>query len=71
MFSNMRIVSGGPWTVDGRWVVVGPYVEDADHDSVLFDPPIAIDGHAVHPIMRIVMCKEFIRNSLTSWYESV
>jgi hypothetical protein len=63
---GMRIVCGMPWTVDGRWVVVGPYYEGADHDSVLFDA-----DPDIHPLIAIQDCMEFIRESLTSWYESV
>lgn len=36
MENELRIVSGGHWTTDGRWVVVGPWVEGG-LDCILFD----------------------------------
>lgn len=32
----MRIVSGGRWTIDGRWVVVAHVW--GDFESIVFDP---------------------------------
>lgn len=33
----MRIVSGGKWTADGRWVVLGHWLSQ-DYESIIFDP---------------------------------
>lgn len=33
--NELRVVSGRPWTNDGRWVVVGPLY---GHDCIVYDP---------------------------------
>lgn len=68
MLGGMKIVCGEPWTVDGRWVVVGPYYEGADRDSILFDPPI---DQRQYTLAAIAMCTQFIREALTAAYETV
>lgn len=37
MDDQLRIVSGGRWTQDGRWVVVGVMVEGGP-EVIVFDP---------------------------------
>lgn len=41
----MRIISGGKWTGDGRWVVVGPWtsahLNETFPEVIVFDPAFA------------------------------
>ena len=39
----MRIVCGGRWTQDGRWVVVGPMMEGGP-EVIVFDPCNGMKG---------------------------
>jgi hypothetical protein len=48
----MRVVSGGKWTIDGRWVVISKWY---GVESIVFDPD---NGD---PFWDIADCHEFIR----------
>ena len=43
MSGDLRIVCGGHWTADGRWVVVGPMMEGSP-EVILFDPSNGMAG---------------------------
>lgn len=43
MSDDLRIVCGGRWTVDGRWVVVGTMMEGGP-EVILFDPANGMEG---------------------------
>lgn len=43
-------MSGGKWTIDGRWVVVAP------DDSIAFDP-----HNGSHPFLDLRDCREWIK----------
>jgi hypothetical protein len=50
----MRIVCGEPWTIDGRWVVVGEWFGD---ETIVFDPSTG------DPFRDVRRCLEFVRNA--------
>lgn len=43
MTNELLIVSGGKWTADGRWVVIGPMIEGGP-DTIVFDPSNGMNG---------------------------
>lgn len=52
----MRIVAGHPWTIDGRWVVLG---ELFGHECIVFDPD---NGN---PFLDIQDCLDFVNEART------
>lgn len=43
MSDDLRIVCGGRWTQDGRWVVIGSMFQDSP-EVILFDPGNGMKG---------------------------
>jgi hypothetical protein len=56
----MRIVCGGKWTTDGRWVVVGTWNASWGtlDDVILYDP------NNGNPFCDIWDCREWIKENL-------
>jgi hypothetical protein len=53
----MKIVSGGKWTNDGRWVVIGPFMGHFNVIVILFDPD---NGD---PWSDLFDCEKFVRKT--------
>lgn len=60
----MRITSGGRYTIDGRWVVVGSMFEDGP-EVILFDPHNAdfypTDPDPMIQLLDIRDCQQWIK----------
>lgn len=63
--STLRVVSGHPWTVDSRWVVVGQMV-DGGPEGIVFDPgngPYSTDpDDCTNAWMDLHDCLSFVRS---------
>lgn len=51
----MRVVSGGKFTIDGRWVVVGKWY--GDFESIVFDP----DNGPGWELLDLRDCMDFVK----------